>query len=43
MKLERFKVERWMDEYEGFLTYDLGETCVDSLEVGDAGDRKSVV
>ena len=35
MKLERFKVERWMDEYEGFLTYDLGETCVDSLEVGE--------
>ncbi len=23
-----------MDEYEGFLTYDLGETCIDSLEVG---------
>lgn len=35
MKLERFKVERWMDEYEGFLTYDLGETCIDSLEVGE--------
>lgn len=35
MKLERFKVERWMDEYEGFLTYDLGETCIDSLEIGE--------
>lgn len=35
MKLERFKVERWMDEYEGFLTYDLGETCIDSLKVGE--------
>lgn len=38
MKLERFKVERWMDEYEGFLTYDLGETCIDSLEVGELLD-----
>lgn len=35
MKLERFKVERWMDEYEGFLTYDLGETCIDSLKIGE--------
>ena len=35
MKLERFKVERWMDEYEGFLTYDLGETCVNSLTIGE--------
>ena len=24
-----------MDEYEGFLTYDLGETCVDSLKIGE--------
>lgn len=35
MRLDTFKVERWMDEYEGFLTYDLGETCVDSLKIGE--------
>ena len=31
MKIAPFKVERWMDEYEGFARYNLGETCVDSL------------
>ena len=33
MKIEAFKVENWMDNYEGYAKYDLGETCVDSMTV----------
>ncbi len=38
MRIERFKVERWMDEYEGFAKYNLGETCIDSLKLGELLD-----
>ena len=33
MDIKTFKVERWMDEYETRCTYNLAETCIDSLTV----------
>lgn len=33
MKIEEFAVERWMDLYENRCTYNLAETCVESLTV----------
>ena len=33
MKIKTFKVERWMNEYEESCTYNLAETCVDSLTI----------
>ena len=33
MDIKTFKVERWMDEYETKCTYNLAETCIDSLTV----------
>lgn len=33
MKIKDFGVERWMDEYETKCTYNLAETCVESLTV----------
>lgn len=33
MDIKTFKVERWMDEYETRCTYNLAETCIDSLTI----------
>lgn len=33
MKIKEFGVERWMDLYENHCTYNLAETCVESLTV----------
>ena len=33
MDIKTFKVERWMNEYEDNCTYNLAETCIDSLTV----------
>ncbi len=33
MDIKTFKVERWMNEYEEDCTYNLAETCIDSLTV----------
>lgn len=35
MKIKTFKVERWMNDYEDEAVYNLGETCIDSLTVGE--------
>jgi aspartate/methionine/tyrosine aminotransferase len=35
MKMPVFGVERWMDTYETGVTYNLGETCVDSITLGE--------
>lgn len=35
MKIKTFKVERWMNEFEDDAVYNLGETCIDSLKVGE--------
>lgn len=35
MKIATFKVEQWMNTYENDAVYNLGETCVDSLTVGE--------
>ncbi|BDB01000.1 aminotransferase [Clostridium botulinum] len=31
MKIKTFKVEQWMNQYENDATYNLAETCIDSL------------
>lgn len=33
MKIKTFKVERWMNDFEDNATYNLGETCIDSLTI----------
>ncbi|MGN0720175.1 MAG: aminotransferase [Anaerovoracaceae bacterium] len=38
MKIKTFKVERWMNDYEEEAVYNLGETCIDSLELGELLD-----
>lgn len=35
MKIKTFKVEQWMNEYEDDAIYNLGETCVDSMTLGE--------
>jgi Aspartate/tyrosine/aromatic aminotransferase len=35
MKIRTFKVEQWMNEYENDAKYNLAETCVDSLTLGE--------
>lgn len=35
MKIKTFKVERWMNDYEDDATYNLGETCIDSLRIAE--------
>ncbi len=35
MKIKTFKVERWMNTYEDDAVYNLAETCIDSLTVGE--------
>ncbi|MFA9423224.1 MAG: aminotransferase [Sedimentibacter sp.] len=35
MKIKTFKVEQWMNEYENDAVYNLAETCVDSLTLGE--------
>lgn len=35
MKIKTFKVERWMNDYEDEAIYNLGETCIDSLTIGE--------
>lgn len=38
MKIKTFQVERWMNDYEDDAVYNLGETCIDSLKLGDLLD-----
>ena len=33
MKIDTFKVERWMNDFEDRAVYNLGETCIDSLSL----------
>ena len=35
MKIKTFKVEQWMNEYENDAKYNLAETCVDSMTLGE--------
>lgn len=35
MKINTFKVEQWMNDYEDDAIYNLGETCIDSLTLGE--------
>ncbi len=35
MKISKFKVESWMNEFENDAVYNLGETCVDSLTIDE--------
>lgn len=35
MKIKTFKVEQWMNDYEDDAIYNLGETCIDSLTIGE--------
>lgn len=35
MKIKTFKVEQWMDLYEESAKYNLAETCIDSLTLGE--------
>lgn len=35
MKIRTFKVEQWMNEFENDAVYNLGETCIDSLKLGE--------
>lgn len=35
MKIKTFKVEQWMNEYENDAVYNLGETCIDSMTLGE--------
>lgn len=35
MKIRTFKVEQWMNDYENDAIYNLGETCIDSLALGE--------
>lgn len=35
MKIKTFKVEQWMNDYENDAIYNLGETCIDSLTIGE--------
>jgi aspartate/methionine/tyrosine aminotransferase len=38
MRIKEFSVERWMDRYETTCRYNLAETCVESLTVGELLD-----
>lgn len=35
MKIDAFKVEEWMNEYENYATYNIAETCVDSISMDE--------
>ncbi|KAF5044179.1 Capreomycidine synthase [anaerobic digester metagenome] len=35
MKIRTFKVEQWMNDYESDAIYNLGETCIDSMTLGE--------
>jgi len=35
MNIDVFKVEEWMNEYENDAVYNLAETCIDSLSIGE--------
>lgn len=35
MKIRTFKVEQWMNDYENDAIYNLGETCIDSMTLGE--------
>ncbi|HBC31574.1 MAG TPA: aminotransferase [Clostridiales bacterium] len=35
MKIKIFKVEQWMNDYENDAIYNLGETCIDSMTLGE--------
>jgi aspartate/methionine/tyrosine aminotransferase len=38
LKIARFALEQWMDEYEGKVSFNLAETCVKSLTLGELLD-----
>ena len=42
MKIRKFKVEHWMNEFENDAVYNLGETCIDSLKVGELLDLAGI-
>ena len=42
MKLEPFKVEKWMNEYEQYSKYDLGNTTVQNLSLDELFDLSNV-
>ena len=35
MRIDRFKVEEWFNEYESKAIYDLADTCVESLSINE--------
>lgn len=35
MKIEKFKVENWMNTFENDAVYNLGETCIDSMTLNE--------
>lgn len=35
MKIDKFKVEKWFNEYEKDAVYDLADTCVESLSINE--------
>lgn len=35
MKIDKFKVEEWFNEYESKAVYDLADTCVESLSINE--------
>lgn len=35
MKIDNFKIEDWFNEYEKLSTYDMADTCVESLSLND--------
>lgn len=38
MNIKTFKVEQWMNEFENDAIYNLGETCIDSMTLGELID-----
>ena len=35
MKIKKFKVEEWMNEFENDASYNIAETCVDSVSINE--------
>ena len=42
MEIKAFEVEEWMNRYEDDATYNIAETCVESLKVGELLDIASI-
>ncbi|HAC48376.1 MAG TPA: aminotransferase, partial [Sulfitobacter sp.] len=42
MKIATFGVEMWMNEFENHCRYNLAETCVDSITLGELIDMAGV-